>query len=264
MGTGHLHARDADDLLELLRAARSEDPGPVLPWGLLEGLVRLVPCGVVLTCRLLDHRDCRTVVVQGALADGTRGVEHADARALEGPYARLRSPVTGGSRGVRALRRALASPFPRPVDGGGPARAEVVTDVPGELVVPLRSPAGPAAHLLLLRTDDEPFPDRDPSLLELARPHLVEVWAAAERRRAGIPRLTAREWEVLALAAAGLVTDEIAAALCIAVGTARKHAEHIREKCGAHSLAEAAARCLPAGSGPLPPGARDGLGPPGR
>ena len=131
MGTGHLHARDADDLLELLRAARSEDPGPVLPWGLLEGLVHLVPCDAVLTCRLLDHRDCRTVVVQGVLADGTRGVEHADARALEGPYARLRSPVTGGPRCVRALRRAPTSPFPRPVDGEGQARAQSRPTCPG-------------------------------------------------------------------------------------------------------------------------------------
>ena len=69
---------------------------------------------------------------------------------------------------------------------------------------------------------------------------------------------------MLALSAAGLVTDEIAAALCIAVGTAREHAEHIREKCGAHTLAEAAARCLPQGPGPLLPADRDGLSAPGR
>jgi DNA-binding CsgD family transcriptional regulator len=263
MGTGHLDAHDADDLLTLLRTTRSEDPGPLLPWGLLEGLVHLVPCALVVTCRLLDHRDRRTVLVQGVLADGTRGVEHADARALEGPHGRLRSPLTGGPRCVRALRRALTSPFPHPANGGGPAHAAVRTDVPGELVVTMRSPAGPAAHLLLLRTDGEPFPDRDPALLELARPHLVEAWTAAERRRAGIPPLTAREWEVLALAGAGLVPEEIAAALCIAVGTARKHAEHIREKCGAHTLVEAAARCLPQGPGPLVPAARDGLGSPG-
>jgi DNA-binding CsgD family transcriptional regulator len=62
---------------------------------------------------------------------------------------------------------------------------------------------------------------------------------------AGVPPLTPREWEVLALAGAGLSTAEVAAALWISVGTARKHMEHIREKLRVHSIASAASKALP-------------------
>ena len=72
-------------------------------------------------------------------------------------------------------------------------------------------------------------------MLELLRPHLHEVWLDAERRRAGVPVLSPREREVLALAGAGLSTTEMAAALWISVGTVRKHMEHVRESFGVHT-----------------------------
>ncbi|MGY1728695.1 helix-turn-helix transcriptional regulator [Geodermatophilus sp. SYSU D01062] len=257
MASGHLRARDAEDLLALLRAARALDPGPVLPWELLEGLLRLVPADLDLTSRLVDHRDLRTVVVQGVLADGTRGVERAGEDALSASSGGLRSPLVG-PQPQRVLRRVLSAADLSPGDGTGPLHPEVTADVPGELVVPLRAPLGEAPVLLFLRSGRTPFGERDRRLLELARPHLLELWLHAEHRRAGVPRLTAREWEVLGLAGAGLYAEEIAAALRIAVGTVRKHTEHIREKCGTHTVAEAAARCLPYGPGPGQPVVRWG------
>ncbi|MGY1829846.1 LuxR C-terminal-related transcriptional regulator [Geodermatophilus sp. SYSU D01180] len=257
MATGYLRARDAEDLLGLLRAARSLDPGPVLPWELLEGLLRLVPADLDLTARLVDHRDLRTVVVQGVRADGTRGVERAGEGALADSAGGLRSPLVG-PQCRRALRRVLSAGDSHPGDGTGPRYPEVTADVPGELAVPLRAPPGEVPVLLFLRSDGTPFGGPDQRLLELARPHLLELWLDAEHRRAGVPRLTAREWEVLGLAGAGLYAEEIAAALRIAVGTVRKHTEHIREKCGTHTVAEAAARCLPYGPGPGQPVVRWG------
>jgi DNA-binding NarL/FixJ family response regulator len=79
----------------------------------------------------------------------------------------------------------------------------------------------------------------------LLRPHLQEIWLDAERRRAGVPRLTAREWEVLALAAHGMPYAEIAARLHLSAGTVRKHMEHVRERLGVHSVTAAAAVAMP-------------------
>jgi non-specific serine/threonine protein kinase len=54
--------------------------------------------------------------------------------------------------------------------------------------------------------------------------------------------LTAREREVAALVAQGLTNRQIARALHVTAGTAANHVEHIREKLGARTKAEIAAR----------------------
>ena len=89
------------------------------------------------------------------------------------------------------------------------------------------------------------FDERDRQLAALLRPHLQEIWLDAERRRAGIPPLTAREWEVLALAAAGMPYAAIAEQLFISTGTVRKHMEHVRERLGVHSIPAAAVLAMP-------------------
>lgn len=80
----------------------------------------------------------------------------------------------------------------------------------------------------------------------------------AERGRAGVPRLSPREWEVLGLTAAGLSYAEVAAALFLSVGTVRKHMEHVRERLGVHSAAAAAIRAMPHAPGRhrVPPASR--------
>ena len=84
-----------------------------------------------------------------------------------------------------------------------------------------------------------------PEIAMLLRPHLQEIWLDAERRRDGVPQLTPREWEVLALAAGGLPYAAIAEQLFISVGTVRKHMEHVRERLGVHSIPAAAAKAMP-------------------
>lgn len=79
----------------------------------------------------------------------------------------------------------------------------------------------------------------------MLRPHLQEIWLDAERRRAGVPQLTPREWQVLGMAGAGLGYVEIASALFVSVATVRKHMEHVRERLGVHSVMAAAAVALP-------------------
>jgi DNA-binding CsgD family transcriptional regulator len=117
-----------------------------------------------------------------------------------------------------------------------------------ELSVPLRAPVGQSRRIVFARTRGWAFTERDRAVVALLRPHLQEAWADAEYRRSAAPRLTRRETEVLRLAAAGMSVAEIAEELCLSVGTVRKHAEHIRERLGVHSMA--AATALAPGGGP--------------
>lgn len=59
--------------------------------------------------------------------------------------------------------------------------------------------------------------------------------------------LTPREVEVLALIADGLTTRRIARRLGVSFATARTHVEHVRDKLGARTRAEAVARAVALG-----------------
>jgi RNA polymerase sigma factor (sigma-70 family) len=56
-----------------------------------------------------------------------------------------------------------------------------------------------------------------------------------------LPRLTAREREILELVAEGKSNGEIAERLWISRGTVRKHLDHIYAKLGVHTRTAAAA-----------------------
>jgi DNA-binding CsgD family transcriptional regulator len=216
MGTGHVCTGDTQRLLAVLDAARQDDPGPIVPWALLEGLQRLVPCDRAVCWQKRDRHRMDSLLLQSVAADGTREVVRTD-------------------DGVAIHRARPAGPVPTP------------REATAELVVSLPAPPGEARRFLFVRSSGREFDARDRQVIELLRPHLHEVWLDAERRRAGVPALSPREWEVLALAGAGASTPEIAAALWISVGTVRKHMEHVREKLGVHTMAEAAASALPHG-----------------
>ncbi len=63
-----------------------------------------------------------------------------------------------------------------------------------------------------------------------------------DRDRAGRgSRLTARELEILRIAAEGLTNRQIAEQLSLSVNTVRNHMQHVLNKLGAHSKLEAAA-----------------------
>ena len=84
----------------------------------------------------------------------------------------------------------------------------------------------PSLHLFALREIDAPALPIDPSD---ARP---------------IPRLSAREQEVLQLAAAGSSTREIAELLVLSPVTVKTHFQHIYDKLGARDRVSAVATAL--------------------
>jgi DNA-binding CsgD family transcriptional regulator len=91
------------------------------------------------------------------------------------------------------------------------------------------------------------FDERDRLVLDLLQPHLGRLYRAARMRRRTVPadaRLTARETEVLGLAAEGRTNVEIARALWVSPATVRKHLENVFAKLGVHTRTAAAARFL--------------------
>lgn len=66
-------------------------------------------------------------------------------------------------------------------------------------------------------------------------------------RRTGAPKLTARQWELLRLVAAGHSNADIARQLFLSENTVRKHLENIYQRLGVSSRTAAVAHAFQAG-----------------
>jgi len=97
----------------------------------------------------------------------------------------------------------------------------------------------------LWRGSGPDFSERDRALLELLRPHLLQAWADAQRRRAGTPPLTPRQRELLRLVAAGHTNGQIARQLGISAGTVRTHLRNIYGLLHVPSRTAAVTRAFP-------------------
>jgi DNA-binding CsgD family transcriptional regulator len=106
--------------------------------------------------------------------------------------------------------------------------------------------AGPGRYvgLVLHRGPGPDFSERDRALLVLLRPHLYQACLDVERRRHPVPRLTARQNDLLRLVAAGRTNTQIARRLGISEGTVRTHLENIYDRLGVSGRAAAVTRVL--------------------
>ena len=118
--------------------------------------------------------------------------------------------------------------------------------VEDEIVACLPAPPGRSLRLLL-RRDSGGFSERDKLLIELLRPHLHAIYQDSQRRRAGSARLTARQWELLRLVAAGRSNADIAQQLFLSENTVRKHLENIYQRLSVSSRTAAVARAFQGG-----------------
>jgi DNA-binding CsgD family transcriptional regulator len=257
--TSHLREGDVDRVLDVIGASPHDDPGPAMPWGTMARLLGMIRCDDDCQYQQLDVTHERTTLCQTLAPDGGRDlwdaaqhdpalVARLDAEEEERQWWGFfrTDPMcsypqrSGDRRGVFHT----GDFFPTALDlRDRAARRDLGTSV-SVLVVQLPAPVGVEHRLTFARTG-APFSERDRQVLDLLRPHLHEIRLDAERRRAGVPRLTPREWEVLSLVGAGLSLTDVAARLVLSVGTVRKHAEHIRERLGVHSVAAAATKALP-------------------
>jgi len=251
-GSGSLREGDVEAMLRLVDDARQDDPGPAFPWVLFHGLRRLIPCDVDVGYICNNYSERWSPMHQLLDEDHAHHVEVVDERPPDPdaePFwdlfwdSHCGYPQRSGD--LRSVT--MTSDFyPTARDRAADPMHEVLPDFTHAMTVSFPEVVpGAYRRIVLRRAEDRSFTERDRQILQLLRPHLHEAWLDAERRRACVPALTAREWEVLGLAGAGLSYPQIAAVLCISVGTVRKHMEHVRERLGVHSVRAAAALALP-------------------
>jgi DNA-binding CsgD family transcriptional regulator len=115
----------------------------------------------------------------------------------------------------------------------------------------LSEPPGPDAgpgrsvRLFFLRGPGPDFSERDRALLTLLRPHLQQAYHDAERQRSPVPKLTARQWDLLNLIAGGRSNFQIARQLGLSEGTVRTHLENIYARLNVSNRTAAVVRAFP-------------------
>src|SRR6478735_3221986 len=219
-------------VVDLIDHAAEDDPGPIVPWSVLEDLARLIPAEEV-TIADLDLVNESRVIQYGLLG--------LTEKALDGPvdddpdehevfWRYYHSWWAGGLPSRAGEVRRWSDRYPGRELGRQPLMAEFFLPhgLSHALTLGFPTAAGHELNLLFFRHGGSDFIDRDKDLLRLLRPHLWEILADSGRRRIG--SLTPREWQVLKLVAEGHRNADIAAILCVSVSTVRKHLEHIYDR----------------------------------
>jgi len=229
---------DLRRLLALVNEAAFATEAEVFPSSVLIGLHRIVPaCDI--TFQLTNASARKTLSVDGLWVDPDGGVHD----------------MNDGSDGVDDdMREAFATAFWEPGGCSYPQDTDDYTTVLSdttdgrsdqeransmmddlllqtgtrhEVTVPLPPHGFTDRRLLLFRDEDPAFSDREVLLLQIFRPHLIEVHNRHLRMLQGQPELTPRQWEILRQVASGASNTQVARALQVSEATVRKHLEHI-------------------------------------
>jgi DNA-binding CsgD family transcriptional regulator len=237
---------DLRALTSMIGDANDDEPGPMLPWSLLDDLACLIPAEEVSICGL-DLVNRERELQQDVLADDPRYVATGESfpGALDIFWRDYPRQWTGFLPSAAGQVRRWTDRYPGRMLQHNHLYLEFFRPMGRRhfLSVGLPAPAGHERNLMFWRHTGPDFSDRDKDLLTLLRPHVAEIYAGAVRRRRGV--LTPREWEVLELAAQGHGNAEIAAILFLSVSTVRKHMEHIFDRVGVRTRGAAVARLLP-------------------
>jgi DNA-binding CsgD family transcriptional regulator len=243
---------DLHAVVKLIDDARHDEPGEVVPWAVLENLDQLIGA-VSVQLTELDWVD-RSLVAQQYVAAGEKGVvvplEGAEFPEAEEYFRHVADtgflPCTHAQQSGDLVSVLRWSDF---YTGTELRNHEAVRayfePIRHGVAVCLPAPPGRMRRVIFFRESGGDFTDRDVALLSLLRPHLHEILVDAEGRRGGVPKLTPREWEVLAMAGEGLNNAAIARRLYVSPATVRKHMEHVFDHLGVRNRYEAAAVALP-------------------
>ena len=257
---GSLSERDLRALVGVIDDGLRDEPGPGMPWAVLEGLRGLIPCEEVGFVEQHLPRHWR-LIQQGAIEGGERCLDpegDSDSSAEDHLFWKYYRDFLGSSEPERTdeLRRVVHwGELYTPTElRNQPLYAEYFypEGIKHGMFIGLPTLPGRTRRVLFRRYSGRDFSDRDKLILQLLRPHLHAVFQDAQRRRQALPRLTRREWQVLQLAAQGNSYADIAAQLFVAISTVRKHMEHILDRTGTHNRSAAVARMMPGLTGPTP------------
>jgi DNA-binding CsgD family transcriptional regulator len=238
--------RDVRLALELVYDAASMPRPDPFPREFLEGLARLIPADAIVGYHeAIIGRPCRVVESVEIPEEGIpTDVQEAGGRFF------IQDPIRHGV-GERERRALKLSDF---LTRRERRKLEFYwyvwkpLGIDDSLRVWLPAPAG-RARVIYLERGKRDFTERDRSVLELLRPSLIRIQAAAQARRhrkqAAMSALTTREQEILGWIARGKTSREIAAILVVSPHTVRKHVEHILEKLGVSTRSAAVARVFP-------------------
>jgi DNA-binding CsgD family transcriptional regulator len=236
--------RDLRQMLDVVDCGRRAEPEELFPRELLAALAELVPAEEISfqVSRPLDHAVVALEefgIVPGPLPDGW---EELFWRSYWEGETCCRPQVTGDYQSVWKVSDYLSTQQLANSIVGEWFR---VLGVRHEIAVPLPVRGAEDRRMLLFRSEGRDFTERERLLLTMLRPHFVEVLRAHERRRAGVPDLTARQLQLLQLVADGHSNTQIARRLFVAEGTVRKHLENIYERLGVTSRTAAVATAFP-------------------
>jgi DNA-binding CsgD family transcriptional regulator len=145
----------------------------------------------------------------------------------------------------KGLEHELMLSLPAGPGASAPGPSALRRSAPGRWTPGCRAP-GPGAtlRLFLFRGPGSDFSEADRALLTLLRPHLLQAYLDAERRRHPSPELTPRQWQLMDMLAAGHTNAQIARRLGISEGTVRKHLENIYRRLQVSSRAAAIKRAF--------------------
>jgi DNA-binding CsgD family transcriptional regulator len=223
----------------LIRQAADGERGEVVPQALLDGLNQVVP-GTCACFTEMDVRHQRVISFQSSEPPLPGTCPESDWEESwwnrYPQFRRLRGcgRCNGDLTGQQVVKLSDARMLPG--------------DRRHEMFVPLRTTPGQTRDFVCCRRDGD-FSEADRDLLTLLRLHLQAAYEAHRRRRAGLPELTERQWQVLRCLAQGQSTDEVAAAMCVSTSTVRKHLENIYDRLDVTSRAAAVGRAFSAGPG---------------
>ena len=231
---------DLRGLLDLVDPARCGERGAHVPDSLLRDLPRAIGCDVA-TFQVMDpyRWEGEVQALEDDPLDDLPDVDRLSRAAFWEAWSYPQRSgdfvtVTRSSDRIPGVQRGRC--FDAYIEARGDRPA-------GAAHVPF--PSGAVDHRLLLwRLDGADFTDRDVQLLGLLRPPLVRLYRLHQRAisRAGAPALTARQWQVVRLMAAGDSNRQMARALVLSEATVRKHLENIYARLEVNSRTEALAR----------------------
>ena len=238
-----LSERDVKLALELVYDSAEMDDGEPFPRELLLRLTRLIPADAIVGYHeAIIGRPCRAVELVEIPPEGiSRDLREAGGHFLD------QDPIRHGVGRYehRALKLSdfLTRRERRKLDFYWYVWRPLGID--DSLRVWLPAPAG-RARVIYLERGKHDFTERERSIMELLRPSLIRIQAAAYARRhkAGsvASLLTTREREVLDWVARGKTSREIAALLVLSPYTVRKHIENVLAKLEVPTRSAAVAR----------------------